>query len=189
MKEDVRAELALHDALCNFVNRVRLHVHVEGYANTLTEEWTRIIKEEKDDPEKIRRKREEATRLFQKIKEETEKASEKLLEDEAPEHLKKVLSTAQTRNVLAMKKIIELTNHCDKNLWRDVLKGFQTVGEYEKTGLWKENPSEEKPKELEGFYAAAVKVRDAAPKGFPVDALQEIINNIEEDVKLGDTPR
>ena len=184
-KDKMKDAAELHDAVCNFVNRVRQRVHLDHYGSKLAKEWEGIIRAEKEDPESIRQKRIEAIALFKKIKEETEEANKKLIEERAPEHLKKVLQTTKTRNVLAMKKLGELAGHCDTDLWRSVLDGFQTVGTYPKTGLWGENPRQEEVKELEGFYAAAVKVREQAPKGFPVEALQEIITNIEEDVKLG----
>ncbi|CAD7943715.1 unnamed protein product, partial [Amoebophrya sp. A25] len=90
----------------------------------------------------------QATALFRRLKTQTEQANADLINATAPEHLKRVLQTTKTRNVIAMRKLIALTGHPDTSLPDDILHGFQTIGEYKSTGLWKADVNAAEAKDL-----------------------------------------
>jgi hypothetical protein len=86
-----------------------------------------------------------------------------------------------------MEEIVGLCRSTDVDLPKDILYGMPTIGDAPITGNWEPDEKElqaEKKNVME-FYTAAIKLREAAPKGFPVEALQKVVEDIEKDVELG----
>ena len=177
----------LAHAICGIIAKIKMDLWVHTLHHKLHKEWVALIREEKEEPQKVKEQRLRALQLIRQIKERTAKANAELVSREAPEHLKKVLATARTRNVLALRELIELSGSPDKSLPDDILYGFPTIGDAPRTGLWEPNEKEmeEEAKNVGLFYGAAIKLRKHAPAGFPESALKQIIKNIEEDVLLG----
>ena len=181
-----RKDREIAHAICAMIAQVRIDL-AEGEAiHALQEEWTDLIKREKEDPLGVAKQRLEAIKIFQKIREETQEENERRINEEAPEHMKAVLRAGETtRNVVAIERLIEISGASDTTLPQDMLNGFQTIGESQRTGYWKLDEKAVAAQDVKEYYSAAVAVREAAPKGFPMEHLQDVITNIEEDVKLG----
>ncbi|CAD7970909.1 unnamed protein product [Amoebophrya sp. A25] len=107
------------------------------------------------------------------------------IQQEAPDHLRALLCTERTRNVLAIQHLADMIQHPDRLLPRRVLHGFNSIGNGDGAGLWKAEhrpPLEEH--ELEEFYSMAVRLRRGEPK-FDDGLLLAIFETIEEDTKEG----
>ena len=184
MEEKYDAKLA--HALCATIDAIRMDLWKCSTTHRLQEEWYECIRREKEDEEEAIRQKMAAKELFERIARETKAENEALIQKQAPKHLRRVLRTKRTRNVLAMRRLIRLAESPDTQLPRHVLKGMQTIGDSDKTGLWDETiKTAGATKEVKDFYAAAVKVREKPPTGFPKEALDQIITDIESDVSLG----
>ena len=126
-----------------------------------------------------------ARRLLREIRDATESENERLIATAAPVHLRKVLATDRTRNVLAIRRLCELAGHPDVGLPDAILNGFPSTGPAPVTGLWRpveaKEPSGEQAK---AFFDQLVTERRRRP-GFPDDLLTGLIHEIEEDVKRG----
>ena len=177
----------LTHAICALISQVRCDLRVADCAHKLTEEWYEIIREEKRDPKKLERERTAAKELFKSIGVETKEENKKKIADLAPEHLKRVLQTKRTRNVVAMEKLRVMCGSTDSTLAQDVLLGMRTIGDAPVTGNWEVDEKEvsQEAKDVKEYYAAAIRIRENAPAGFPMEALEGVIKEIESDVLLG----
>ena len=90
-KEAKQGADELTDALCATAWKAALDLVGQSRIEGLHEDWMRIIKAEKLTAELIKQKREAATRKVMKMREETEEEDKRLIEKEAPEHLRRAL--------------------------------------------------------------------------------------------------
>ena len=116
-----------------------------------------------------------------------------------PEHLIPVLTANKCqRNICLFHKLIEHTNHVDKDLALNIGGGFPTIGPAPKTGLWPDREEERQKldkwtnnaqnervvKSVAEFYTMAITLKKHKPK-LEDEVLDHIIQEIEEDIKRG----
>ena len=127
----------------------------------------------------------ESRKLLREIREATEEENGRLIAEEAPAHLRRVLVTQRTRNVLAIRKLCQLAGHPDEALADCILRGFPSTGKAPPTGLWPAVENREPdPEEVKRFFGQLLEERRRKP-GFPDELLEGLIAEIESDVKLG----
>ena len=171
----------------------------------LKQEVINDIRRQKTDPEGAIRKAEEAKAVLEELGPKAARDSQRLLRGElnresaelsyrderifdivVPQHLLPVLTAnGVSRNICLFQKLIEITNHVDKNLAIDIATGFRTIGHSPITGLWPPRDNSmaiEKP--VEDFYNTRIVVKKSVPT-LEADILDHIIGEIEEDMKKG----
>ena len=152
----------------------------------LEKEYVENIREQKTNDKSWRKAVRKCIKKARKIRLETEEANRVLIEQEAPEHVRKILQTKRRRNVLAIKRYVEMFNHPDKKLWERVLHGFPSLGSGDKTGVWeeREGAAEISAEDVKDFYQACISLRQLKPN-FEDRLLDAVISEIESDAELG----
>ena len=126
---------------------------------------------------------------------------ERIFSAKVPEHLKPVLTAnGCQRNICLFQKLIEITNHVDKDIALNIGEGFPTIGPAPITNLWpkRETPDPEEGesvwqdneanrkiiKNVADFYALAITLKKKKPT-LEDEILDHIIEEIEGDIKKG----
>ena len=89
----------------------------------LSKEEAEAIKYQKDALPGAKRKVAQAIQTLRRWKKETEPLNAKEI-SECPPHVKRVLSTAKTRNIAGIKRLVERLDFDDEHLGKDVKSGF-----------------------------------------------------------------
>ena len=150
-------------------------------AERLNKQWTYLIKEEKRDPKRIEMLRAQRAVELIKIKNETEKITEKLLETTSPYVAKVLRAGGKTRNVELTRRMIEVIDHPDKELANDIVKGFSVYGEVKDTGLFEKGTQEKMTNKI----TEREKAKRTQKPNFEDEILKALRAEVQKEVEAG----
>lgn len=159
--------------------------------STLMEPMIKVIRDIKNNPASIKEKIKRRTKLVEQIAEEMEAKTQEFYDNYCPEHLKAVLCAGTSRrHVYFIQRMIEVIGHEDKELARDIMNGFTSLGVFSKTGLWPDDPLfKEKVADpdldVKLLYNMARKIRSKAPGFMDQELVDHVLTEILEDIEHG----
>ena len=180
----------LNSKQCAVLDHVAWRVAKTAWRNSerLKEEEAEAIRLIKDEPKKARKKIKQAIQTARRWKKETEKPNAIEI-SEAPEHVRRVLCTQQTRSISGFRKAGSSTGMEDTFLADDIKGGFTS---FRTPTLANSYPKRDEPKmgdrahlPTSTFETTIKELRRMTKPNFDDELLDFVWNEIQDDVKLG----
>ena len=154
----------------------------------LSKEEAEAIKYQKDALPGAKRKVAQAIQTLRRWKKETEPLNAKEI-SECPPHVKRVLSTAKTRNIAGIKRLVERLDFDDEHLGKDVKSGFPDFRDptisntFERREIPKMGSRAHLPDS--SFEVTAKELQKLGKPGFEDSLLEAVWKDLLDDAELG----